>query len=50
MVTTEPRLCYNCFIHVGYGSHSLGCIGITAAGFEAIKRCSGSRFFISRVR
>ena len=46
MITTQPSLCYDCFIHVGYGARSLGCIGITAAGFAAMKQCYGSGFAI----
>jgi hypothetical protein len=48
MVNTKPVLCEACYIHVGAGSRSLGCIGISPEGFEAIKQCGGSDFFISR--
>jgi hypothetical protein len=46
MITTKPSLCYDCFIHVGSGTHSLGCIGISADGFAAMKACYGSGFAI----
>ena len=48
MVNTKPVLCEACYIHIGAGSRSLGCIGISPEGFEAIKQCGGSDFFISR--
>jgi hypothetical protein len=46
MITTTPSLCYDCFIHTGYGSRSLGCIGITSSGFAAMKNCYGSGFAV----
>ena len=49
MITTSPRLCYDCFIHVADVSRrfSNGCIGITAAGFNALKACQGAKFSIA---
>ena len=50
MITTHPQLCYDCFIHVGDTSRrfSNGCVGTTAAGFNAFKACSGSAFTLAR--
>ena len=51
MITTSPRLCDDCFIHVSYtgrGATSNGCLGISAAGFSALKACAGSPFQIAR--
>jgi hypothetical protein len=49
MITTSPRLCYDCFIHVshvGRGAGSNGCLGTSQAGFDAIRACGGSRFVL----
>lgn len=51
MIATNPRLCYDCFIHVGGGgpgAKSLGCIGISPSGFNTLKSCVGSKFTIAR--
>jgi len=48
MITTTPRLCYDCFIHVSdiSRSSSNGCLGTTSAAFEVLKACGGSKFSI----
>ena len=48
MIPTSPSLCHDCFVHVGYGPHSYGCIGTTSAGFRALAACSGADFTIKR--
>lgn len=48
MITTSPQLCYDCFIHVSSLRFSNGCLGTTAAAFNALKSCAGSKFAISR--
>ena len=48
MITTTPRLCYDCHIHVtGDFRHSNGCVGTTAAAFAALSACAGSKFSIA---
>jgi hypothetical protein len=49
MIATHPSLCYDCFIHVsdiGRHAFSNGCIGTTAAAFNALKSCNGSKFSV----
>ena len=48
MITTNPSLCYDCFIHVSGLRYSNGCLGTTGAAFNALKACGGSKFSITR--
>ncbi len=47
MITTTPRLCFDCFIHVSGLGFSNGCLGTTSAAFNALKACAGSEFYIA---
>ena len=49
MITTAPRLCFDCFVHVSDVSRSFsnGCLGTTYAAFSALKACGGSKFSIT---
>ena len=49
MITTSPQLCFDCFIHVSAMGFSNGCLGTTAAAFNALKACAGSAFFIAPI-
>jgi hypothetical protein len=46
MLSTNPPLCSNCFIHVypwvGPGHKSLGCVGVTAKAWKQLTKCGGS--------
>ena len=45
MIDTIERVCYDCFIHAGYGRN--GCLGTSSAAFNKIARdCLSSQFRI----
>lgn len=49
MIDTIPRICFDCFIHAGFGR--MGCLGVSQAAFNKIARsCLSSQFSIEAMR